>query len=111
DQVRMHDVGERAELALEPEQVAPRRRAQELECDLALQLAIERAVDDTCAAGTQRAAHLESTGPEDGRRVRDIHCHHGTTPRTLASPRTICRAAVVCGNSLTRPWLGARAMR
>jgi hypothetical protein len=54
------DVGERAELPLEPVEVAAVGVAQQLERDVAAEPAVERAVDDARPAGAQRAADREA---------------------------------------------------
>jgi hypothetical protein len=69
----MHDIGECAKLLLEAIQIAAGGLAQLLERDLALVLAIERAIHDAGAAGPQRAAHLEPPPSECGHRLADIH--------------------------------------
>src|SRR5437763_379566 len=61
NQVGMDDVRERAKFALEPEQIAAGGGLEQLERDLALQVLVERSIDEARAAGAERAADLEPT--------------------------------------------------
>jgi hypothetical protein len=64
DQVGMDDVGERAELALEPIQIAARGRAQLLERDFALQRLIVDPIYGARSTRSEGATHLEPAGSE-----------------------------------------------
>ena len=68
DQVRMHDVGERAELALESVQGRRVPAPQDLQRDDGARLAVERLVHHAEAAGAQPPLDLEAVAA--GERVR-----------------------------------------
>jgi hypothetical protein len=77
-QVRVHDVGERPELALEAIDVLG--VAQELERDLAAAVAVEGPVHLAHAAGPQGTPDHEAVGPEQVLADRGGHASESLLP-------------------------------
>ena len=61
-EIRMREIGERAELALEPEEPAGIGMAEELQRDAGVPLRVERLVDDTEPAGAEAALQTKAVG-------------------------------------------------
>ena len=101
DEVRVRDVGERAELALEADDGAAVDVAQGLERDHLVALAIERLVDDAHAAGAEAALHGEAAAAEverAGRGRRGRGQEEGAPPPIISE----WRARVNRGEGLHR---------
>ena len=82
-EVRVKDVGQAPELALEPIEVRAGRLAQHLECDLGPALLIVGEIDDAEVAGGELAIDHEPVSPGLARRCRLAVHQSGVQPGAI----------------------------